>query len=89
MDALELTRRHFFSRASFGVGIAALGSLLRDDLVAAEGAPHFPAKAKRVIFLFQSGGPSQMDMFDYKPALEKLRATDLPASIGWDSGSRL
>ena len=81
MDSLELTRRHFFSRASFGVGMAALGSLLRDDLVAAESAPHFPAKAKRVIFLFQSGGPSQMDMFDYKPALEKLRATDLPASI--------
>jgi hypothetical protein len=77
----ELTRRHFFSRASFGIGTAALGSLLSDDLAAAETAPHFPAKAKRVIFLFQSGGPSQMDMFDHKPGLEKWRATDLPSSI--------
>ena len=43
--------------------------------------PHFPPTAKRVIYLFQSGGPSQMDMFDYKPRLNDLRGTDLPASI--------
>jgi hypothetical protein len=81
MDPMELSRRHFFSRSSFGLGVAALGSLLRDDLSAAESAPHFPGKAKRVIVLFQSGGPSQMDMFDYKPALAKLRGTELPSSI--------
>jgi len=81
VDPLDLTRRSFFSRTSRGLGIAALGSLLRDDLRADEPLPHFPAKAKRVIVLFQSGGPSQMDMFDYKPALAKLRGTDLPDSI--------
>jgi hypothetical protein len=81
MNPIEISRRHFFSRGSFGLGVAALGSLLRDDLGAVEPVPHFPPKAKRVIVLFQSGGPSQMDMFDYKPALAKLRGTELPASI--------
>ena len=45
------------------------------------GIPHFPPKAKRVIYLFQSGAPSQMELFDYKPVLEKLRGTELPSSI--------
>ena len=45
------------------------------------GLPHFAPKAKRVIWLFQSGGPSQMDLFDYKPQLDKLRGNDLPDSI--------
>ena len=45
------------------------------------GLPHFPAKAKRVIYLFQSGAPSQMDLFDYKPKLNDLRGTELPDSI--------
>src|SRR5947209_12258248 len=84
-----LTRRHFFSRASTGIGIAALASLLNRDLAAAEhkatgglpGLPHFAAKAKRVIYLFQSGAPSQMDLFDYKPKLDRLRGTELPESI--------
>src|SRR5687767_10815580 len=85
---LALTRRHFFSRTSAGIGGAALASLLNPDLFAAgetapglPGLPHFAAKAKRVIFLHQSGGPSQMDLFDYKPALDKLRGSELPASI--------
>jgi len=51
------------------------------------GLPHFPAKVKRVIYLFQSGAPSQMDLFDYKPTLNKLRGQDLPASIR--NGQRL
>src|SRR5690606_34983326 len=93
---LQLNRRHFFGRMSAGVGIAALGSLLAGDGFADDAAtsqrgsqaygglpdlPHFAPKAKRVIYLFQSGAPSQMDLFDYKPALEKLRGTELPESI--------
>jgi hypothetical protein len=85
---LMMTRRHFFSLTSSGLGIAALASLLAEDLSAASasggglpGLPHFAPKAKRVIYLFQSGAPSQMDLFDYKPRLERLRATELPDSV--------
>ena len=85
MDPLAITRRHFFSRTSTGLGIAALARLLENDAVAATGGlpglPHFAARAKRVIYLFQSGAPSQMELFDYKPALEKLRGSELPDSI--------
>jgi hypothetical protein len=79
-----MTRRHFFGRTSTSLGLAALGSLLAGDGYAAgglDGLPHFPAKAKRVIYLFQHGGPSQLDLFDQKPALRKLRGTNLPDSI--------
>jgi hypothetical protein len=94
--ALLLTRRHFFGLASAGIGAAALATLLGEDLQAATGSgsaadasgrlglpglPHFAPKAKRVIYLFQSGAPSQMDLFDYKPQLQKLRGTDLPDSV--------
>ena len=87
----ELTRRHFFSRTATGVGIAALSSLMGQDLGAQTapasetgilpGLPHFAPKAKRVIYLFQSGGPSQLDLFDYKPLLKKLAGNDLPESV--------
>src|SRR5215831_17470561 len=83
-DHLLLTRRHFFGVSSGGIGIAALASLLSEDAGAATGLPglpHFPPKAKRVIYLFQHGAPSQLDLFDYKPTLDKLRGTDLPDSI--------
>jgi hypothetical protein len=85
---LITTRRHFFGR--LGVGLAALATLLQRDAraepaSAATGGlldlPHFPAKARRVIYLFQSGAPSQMDLFDYKPRLKDLRGSDLPDSI--------
>ena len=76
----QLTRRLFFNRASTGIGIAALSSLLKADGTI-DGLPHHQPKAKRVIYLFQHGAPSQMDMFDPKPALAKLRGTELPASI--------
>jgi hypothetical protein len=82
---LRFTRRHFFSRA--GLGIAALAALLDEDLHAAEdtgglpGLPHFAPKARRVIYLFQSGAPSQMDLFDHKQKLLDLRGTELPDSI--------
>ena len=83
---LSITRRHFFSRTSTGIGAAALASLLGDELPAGEsiglpGIPNFAPKAKRVIYLFQSGAPSQMDLFDYKPKLKDLRAKELPDSI--------
>src|SRR5262245_2168662 len=86
---LLLTRRHFFGRTAVGIGTIALASLVNDDLFAAPaegvdgqpGSPHFPAKAKRVIYLFQSGAPSQMDLFDHKSKLDDLRGTDLPESI--------
>jgi hypothetical protein len=79
----EITRRHFFSRTSTGIGIAALGSLFTQEgfADALPGLPHFPPTARRVVFLHQSGGPSQMDLFDYKPTLEKFAGTELPGSI--------
>ena len=80
-----MTRRHFFGINSTGVGIAALASLLKTDANAAQqgqpGMPHFAPKAKRIIYLFQSGGPSQMELFDYKPRLEEFQGSDLPESI--------
>jgi hypothetical protein len=78
---LLLTRRHFFSRASSGLGVAALASLLDRDAQAATGLPHHAAKAKRVIYLFQHGAPSQLDLFDYKPNLAKVRGKELPESV--------
>ncbi len=90
----HLTRRHFFGRTAAGIGTAALGSLLANDLGAAPAGeasdrpypglpdlPHFAPKAKRVIWLFQSGGPSQLDLFDYKPGLGKVRGENLPESV--------
>ncbi len=82
-----LTRRHFFGRSATGIGVAALASLLNGKAQGAErvggldGLPHFPPTAKRVIYLFQSGGPSQLETFDYKPRLVKVQGTDLPDSI--------
>src|SRR5438270_1309231 len=86
---LAYTRRHFFGLASTGIGTAALASLTSPAALAADasangglaGVPHFAPKAKRVIFLHQSGGPSQIDLFDYKPVLKKQQATELPASV--------
>src|SRR5436190_19939863 len=89
---LAMTRRHFFGLSSTGIGGAALASLLNPSLFAAgpetdpktgglAGLPHFAPKAKRVIFLHQSGGPSQMDLFDYKPNMRKLQGSELPDSI--------
>ncbi len=81
-QASLLTRRHFFGRA--GVGAAALWSLLSGEAASGQttsSPPHFAAKAKRVIYLFQSGAPSQMDLFDYKPTLGALRGVELPDSV--------
>ncbi|MCC6341531.1 MAG: DUF1501 domain-containing protein [Bryobacterales bacterium] len=80
---LALTRRHFFGRTSTGLGAAALATLMGEPAAARtlSGLPHFPPTAKHVIYLHQSGGPSQMDLFDPKPALRKLQGTELPASV--------
>lgn len=83
-----LTRRQLFGLTAKGIGIGALASLLNQDGLAAmekggglPGLPHFPPKVKRVIYLHQSGGPSQFETWDYKPALDKLHGTELPESI--------
>ena len=86
---LNFNRRRFLSRLSLGLGSAALGSLLVPDLFTgdsadsgfAPGIPHFAPKAKRVIYLFQNGAPSQLELFDYKPKLRDLAGQDLPSSV--------
>src|SRR5712692_6438823 len=89
---LAMTRRHFFARNSVGLGTAALASLLNSNGFAAgvethpktgglADLPHFAPKAKRVIFLHQSGGPSQLETFDYKPSLVRYQGTQIPDSV--------
>ena len=77
------TRRHFFGKSATGIGSAALANLLGRDFATASESPfpNFAPKAKRVIYLFQSGAPSQLDLFDYKPGLEKRFNEELPDSI--------
>ncbi len=86
---LQMNRRRFLSRLSLGIGSAALGSLLIPDLFSGkaneeailEQLPHFAPKAKRIIYLFQNGAPSQLELFDYKPMLREKFGQDLPESI--------
>ncbi len=96
-SGLLINRRHFFGRGGCGVGGIALASLLGSSRISGAaslatgngpghtpgqpGATHFPATAKRVIYLCQSGAPSQIDTFDYKPSLEKLNGQELPDSV--------
>ncbi len=93
---LNVNRRKFISRLSVGLGSAALGSLLIPGLfngsetpedAIMRGLPHFAPKAKRVIYLFQNGAPSQLESFDYKPLLCQMMGEDLPESI--HQGQRL
>jgi hypothetical protein len=97
---LRLDRRGFLKGAAGGLGLAALSALGLGEARAGDaaavvasatgglpGLPHFPAKAKRVIYLHQSGAPSQFETFDYKPELEKQRGKDLPDSVR--NGQRL
>ena len=81
-----VSRRDFLEKFALGLGSAALAGLLRGEGLAQSpnaplGSAHFPAGAKRVIYLFMSGGPSQHDLFDDKPLLRKMNGEDLPASI--------
>ncbi len=90
--AANLTRRTFLRRSAGGIGACALAGLLNPEMLFAAaagpttvpgvlGTTHFPPKAKRVIYLCQSGAPSQIELFDYKPNLDKLRGSDLPGSV--------
>ena len=82
-------RRRFLSAMSIGVGSMALGSLLMPDLLSgagaeegwAQGVPHFAPKAKRIIYLFQNGAPSQPELFDYKPKLREMHGQEIPPSV--------
>lgn len=98
---LAMTRRHFFNGCGLGLGTTALASCIPSAFGLAEqekpeqkksspglpGLPHFAPKAKRAIYLFMSGAPSQMDMFDHKPEMHKWYDKDLPESVR--NGQRL
>jgi hypothetical protein len=84
------TRRQFLGNATLGLGVAALASLTGNANLAQAasmpaqglpGLPHFSPRIKRVIYLMQSGAPSHVDLFDYKPLLDKLRGQEIPASV--------
>src|SRR5713101_1317170 len=84
----NITRRYFFKAGSHAFGWAALASLLDGGRAHADrqdkrGAlpPHFPGKAKHVIYLHMVGGPGQMDLYDYKPQMQKWFDKDLPDSV--------
>jgi len=85
----EITRRHFFQDCRVGLGKIALASLLCNGGASAVAAPtdlgprvaHFPAKAKRVIYLFMAGAPSQLDLFDHKPILSRYEGTSVPEEV--------
>ncbi len=88
----SMTRRHFFGKSALGLGGAALANLLnpwqalgsaseRKSHKLKDVVPHFAPKAKRVIYLFQNGAPSHVDLFDYKPLLKKWHGTQIPESV--------
>lgn len=83
----QVTRRKFFQQCGTGMGALALASLLNEKLLAGQSSspahigPHFAPKAKNIIYLFQSGGPSHLDLFDYKPELIKRNGQKMPAEI--------
>ncbi len=93
----KMDRRAFLTKTSMGLGAMALGNLMGNNVLANSssphstpmvnelggipGLPHFLPKAKRIVYLFMSGGPSQMDLFDYKPQLAKMHGQDLPDSV--------
>ena len=90
---LNISRRQFFGKMAQGIGAMALGSILNNNIFAAPaspfergflGSPHFAPKAKRIIYLFQHGGPSQMDIFDYKPGLASQFDKEIPKSVRGD-----
>jgi hypothetical protein len=82
---LMITRRHLFGRAALGLGTASMAHLLGRDLLAAGEKPaaglHHKAKAKHVIYLFMSGGPSHLDLWDYKPKMQAMFGQQLPDNI--------
>ena len=91
LNQQRVTRRQFFGKSAAGLGGVALASLMRPDVSAAAaaagqarglpGLPHFAPKAKRVVCLWQGGGPSHIDLFDRKPVMEKMAGKDIPESV--------
>lgn len=91
LNQQRVTRRQFFGKSAAGLGGVALASLMRPDIAAAAaagdparglpGLPHFAPKAKRVVCLWQGGGPSHIDLFDRKPVMEKMAGKDIPESV--------
>src|SRR5687768_3672276 len=90
----HITRRALLGRTATGIGTAALAQLLGGDMLRAAtnvtapgdadplgSLPHFPPKAKRVIYLFQNGAPSHVDLFDYKPKLKEWHGKEIPEEI--------
>jgi len=84
----DITRRHFFKRSGFGIGALALSALIDDKLFAEQAPsplaprpPHFAPKAKNIIYLFMAGAPTQVDLFDHKPALQKHNGEEIPAEF--------
>jgi len=84
----DITRRHFFKQSGFGIGALALSALIDDTLFAEQAPsplaprpPHFAPKAKNIIYLFMAGAPTQVDLFDYKPALQKHNGEEIPAEF--------
>ena len=88
-QSIQHTRRQFFGTSALGLGTAALGSLLNQSAEAEEkkrhggldSLPHFPPKAKRVIYLLQNGAPSHVDLFDWKPKLREMHGKQIPDSV--------
>ena len=89
-----VTRRHFFRQAGFGIGAAALTSLLNHHALAEQSPPavdavnplapkppHFAPKAKSIIYLFMAGAPSQVDLLDYKPKLQQYDGQNIPEEM--------
>lgn len=81
IDPRALSRRAFLGKSAGGLGALALASLNKQLPQGNHLGPHFAPRAKRVIYLFQSGGPSQIDLFDFKPGFRKLHGTELPKSV--------
>src|SRR5690606_4539848 len=84
----SITRRHFFRKSALGIGTLALGGLLNSSLPAGARQllrdatlPHFAPKAKRVIYLFQNGAPSHVDLYDYKPQLRAWHGRQIPDEL--------
>src|SRR5215211_2799609 len=91
----DYTRRDFLTRTTLGLGAVALGSLLHPASILPQRAagpqltgsgsgsdlPHFVPRVRRIIYLFQSGGPSQLELFDYKPLLRERNGEELPESV--------
>jgi hypothetical protein len=86
-----ITRRHFFKQSGFGIGGLALSALLDESSFAQQPgraapplvsrAPHFAPRAKSIIYLFMAGAPTQLDLFDNKPALQKHDGQEIPAEF--------